>query len=434
MSFFLRIISRIYYAGLTLSCLGYPEETRYIDVNGQHLLYAVRGSQDGAPVVLVHGNGGSHKSMRTQAMQLAKAGYRVYSLDSRGQGANPELQEYHYADMMEDTYQFIVKLGLKRPAFYGWSDGGIIGLMLEIAHPGTVSLMAVSGANLCPDCGDNFEEFKSWILEQGTPLAMMMLNEPDIAPEQLHFISCPVLVTAGENDVIGQEHTKLIADSIPCSELEIFPGEDHGSYIKRSPKMGKRLLKFLKDYRYGMKKTVAVYLGSADAGEKYMNIAYDFGKALAQKGVRVVYGGADVGTMKALADGVLDAGGEIIGVFPCGFGGKREVAAMGKEILRKDVSRIIEVKDFAERKKVMGEMSDCCIALPGSYGTMDELFCYAVENEIGLHDKTAYILNIDGYYDGLEAQVATMKREGFINPDSKMITFLYSVEDFLKLL
>lgn len=183
-----------------------------------------------------------------------------------------------------------------------------------------------------------------------------------------------------------------------------------------------------------MIRSVAVYLGSADAGPKYRRLAYDFGKALARRNIRVVYGGADVGTMAALADGVLENGGEIVGVFPCGFGGKREVAAMGREILRKDLTRIIEVRDFAERKMVMGQMSDCCVALPGSYGTMDELFCYAVENEIGLHDKTAYVLNVDGYYDGLEAQVGMMKREGFLDRYSTMITFLYSIEDFLKLL
>ena len=249
MSIFLKIISRIYYAGLTLSCLGYPEETRYIDVNGQHLLYAVRGPQDGAPVVLVHGNGGSHKKMRTQAMQLAKAGYRVYSPDSRGQGANPPLEEYHYADMAEDTYCFIKALGLNHPAFYGWSDGGIIGLMLEMAHPGTLGPMTVCGANLTPDCGEDFESFKEWILEQGTPLALMMLSEPDIKPESLRVIKCPTLVTVGSKDLISVEHTRLISDNIPGAELEIFEGETHSSYIKRNPRLGRAMLDFL--HRHG---------------------------------------------------------------------------------------------------------------------------------------------------------------------------------------
>lgn len=183
-----------------------------------------------------------------------------------------------------------------------------------------------------------------------------------------------------------------------------------------------------------MIKTVAVYLGSASASEKYLKLAFDFGKRLAECGIRVVYGGADVGTMAALADGVLSAGGHLIGVFPTGFGGKREVAAQNIEILRKDVTELIEVRDFAERKETMCSLSDCCVAIPGSYGTMDELFCYAVENEIGLHDKISYVLNVDGYYDGLEMQVERMKNDGFISRDAGMITFVHSVDEFFEII
>ena len=240
-----KILKYIYFALLSVSCARYPEATDYVEVNGVKLLYAVRGPVDGKPVVLIHGNGGSHKSLLTQAKQLARAGYRVYSPDSRGQGANPPLDEYHYADMAEDTYQFIKKLELGKPALYGWSDGGIIALMLEISHPGTLACAAISGANLFPDCGDSFEEFKTWIIEQDTPITRMMLYEPNIDPESLHAISCPFLVTAGSEDVISVEHTRLIADNIPGSELVILEGETHSSYIKRSPKMARLLLPFL---------------------------------------------------------------------------------------------------------------------------------------------------------------------------------------------
>ena len=239
-------MKRIYYLLLSISCWKYPEKTQYIDVNGQRLLYAVRGPEDGFPVVLIHGNGGSHRSLLTQAKQLAKAGYRVYSPDSRGQGANPPLEEYHYADMTEDTFCFIKALGLEKPAVYGWSDGGIIALMLESGHPGTCGAVAVSGANLFPDCGEGFEEFKKWILEDGSPLAMMMLSEPDINPSSLSAIKCPTLVTVGEKDLISIEHTHLISDNIPGAELVVVPGGTHSSFIKRSPKMGRLLLDFLR--------------------------------------------------------------------------------------------------------------------------------------------------------------------------------------------
>lgn len=250
MGLFRKIGGFIYFSILSLSCLKYPETTDYINVNGQRLLYAVRGPENGRPVVLLHGNGGSHKSLLTQAKQLAKAGYKVYSPDSRGQGANPPLDEYHYADMAEDVYCFIQALGLEKPAVYGWSDGGILALMLEMAHPGTCGNIAVSGANLYPDCGPSFEEFKEWILSEGTPIAMMMLNEPNIDPKDLNAIKCPTLVTAGSKDLISEEHTRLIADNIPDSELVIVKGASHSSFIKKNPRMGRLLLDFLARHSY----------------------------------------------------------------------------------------------------------------------------------------------------------------------------------------
>lgn len=250
MGIFGKITGAVYYFFLSISCLGFPETTSYIEVNGQKLLYAMRGPEYGKPVVLLHGNGGSHKSLRTQAKQLAKAGYRVYSPDSRGQGANPPLDEYHYADMAEDTWAFINALGLRKPAVYGWSDGGILVLMLEMAHPGTCGLGAISGANLYPDCGEGFEEFKEWILKEGTPLALMMLDEPNINPKDLQVIPCPVLVTVGDKDLISIEHTRLISDNIPGSELVIVKNATHSSFIKKNPRMGKLLLGFLSRHGY----------------------------------------------------------------------------------------------------------------------------------------------------------------------------------------
>lgn len=240
------IVGRLYYSALSLKALAYPEITDCVTVNGQHLLYAVRGPQDGKPVVLLHGNGGSHKSMLTQAKQLALAGYRVYSPDSRGQGANPPLEEYHYQDMAEDSWAFIKAMGLEKPVVYGWSDGGILMLMIEMSHPGTCGLGAISGANLFPDCGPGFEEFKEWIINEGTPLAMMMLKEPNINPEDLASIKCPVLVTVGDKDLISIEHTRLISDNIPNSELVVVKNATHSSFIKRNPRMGRMLIDFIK--------------------------------------------------------------------------------------------------------------------------------------------------------------------------------------------
>ncbi|MCQ2119704.1 MAG: alpha/beta hydrolase [Bacteroidales bacterium] len=250
MRIFRKIVGKAYFGLLSVRCAKWPEWTDYVEVNGQRLLYAVRGPEDGLPVVLLHGNGGSHKSMLTQAKRLALAGYRVYSPDSRGQGANPPLEEYHYADMAEDAWAFIREMKLEKPAVYGWSDGGILVLMIELAHPGTLGLGAISGANLCPDCGPDFEEFKNWILEQDTPVTRMMLVEPDIDPGSLKAIKCPFLVTVGDKDVISIEHTHLISDNIEGSELVVVPNATHSSFIKRNPRMGRLLLDFFKRHGY----------------------------------------------------------------------------------------------------------------------------------------------------------------------------------------
>ena len=130
-----------------------------ITVNGVSLHYAVVG--EGRPALLVHGNGEDHHLFGREIDQLVRAGYKVSAPDSRGHGANERMTEYHYADMAEDMYFFIEALGLERPAFYGHSDGGIIGLLLASTHPDVLGVLAVSGANLSPEglSADFIEEF-----------------------------------------------------------------------------------------------------------------------------------------------------------------------------------------------------------------------------------------------------------------------------------
>lgn len=227
----------------------YESYTNTIEVNGTPLFYAVEGR--GKPIILLHGNGGSHNDLETTTHQLAQAGYKVYAIDSRGQGANPPLGEYHYADMAEDIFQFIKTMRLDRPAVYGWSDGGIVALELELYNPGTLSLMAISGANISPD-GIGDEGLLRMFQENPdpAPLVKMMMYEPNISTERLGRIQCPVLVTAGQYDLIMEEHTRLIADSLPLGELNIVAGGDHGSYIWHNPQMGFILLNFLKKHGY----------------------------------------------------------------------------------------------------------------------------------------------------------------------------------------
>ena len=226
--------------------MAHDEAANRIEVNGVSLHYAVVG--EGKPVLLLHGNGGDHKLFFTQIRQLTEAGYQVYALDSRGHGANQPLPEYHYADMAEDVFQFIRALGLTKPALYGHSDGGIIGLLLELRHPGTLGCLAVSGTNLSPAGLDPafLAEFTALNEQKPDPLITLMLTEPDIDPEALRRITVPVLVTAGEHDLILPEETARIAAALPDSRLVLVPGADHSSYIVGSELMGGLLLDFLK--------------------------------------------------------------------------------------------------------------------------------------------------------------------------------------------
>lgn len=220
------------------------EALQAVRVNGVTLHYYTAG--DGRPVVLVHGNGEDHRLFGTQIRQLTEAGWRVYAPDSRGHGANAPLPEYHYADMAEDMYQFIRALKLDRPAFYGHSDGGIIGLLLEILHPGTVGMMAVSGTNLSPEGlrPDFIAECRAMHAASPNPLIALMLDEPHITEAQLETIAVPALVTAGEHDLVLPEESRRLAAHLKRGELVIIPGADHGSYIEGSETMGRLLLDF----------------------------------------------------------------------------------------------------------------------------------------------------------------------------------------------
>jgi len=180
-------------------------------------------------------------------------------------------------------------------------------------------------------------------------------------------------------------------------------------------------------------KNVAVYLGSSPrCKDIYKGLAYELGSRIAQTGVTLVYGGAAVGTMGALADGARDAGGEVIGVFPKGFRGTKEVRESGLEVVQRGLSKFIETIGFAERKQVMEDLSDGCIVMPGSFGTLDELFTYACNRAIDKHTKPIIVFNFEGYYDPLKQLLANMQEAGFMKPImADAVTFCDTIEEII---
>lgn len=236
---------------IMVSCAGrdYVSYTDTVEVNGVSLFYAAEGA--GKPVILLHGNGGSHNDLETTHRELAQAGYMVYALDSRGQGANRPLPEYHYKDMAADVYEFIKLKGLEKPAVFGFSDGGIVALQLEVMYPGTLGAIVTGGANifvkdaLIPSFAEGF------LAQPSTePLVIMLQTEPSMTVEDMKGIGCPSLIMSGEHDLIRQEHTLLIGESIPSGRPVIIPGEDHGSYICNSPKLAPLILQFFNEIGY----------------------------------------------------------------------------------------------------------------------------------------------------------------------------------------
>ena len=182
-------------------------------------------------------------------------------------------------------------------------------------------------------------------------------------------------------------------------------------------------------------KKVAVYLGANPGNSKeFCDLAYRFGRKLAEAHIALVYGGSTVGTMKSLADGALGAGGIVYGVFPKGFKGHKENHyATSEQLIRRDVTHLMLVKDMAERKKVMSELCTCCVALPGGWGTLDELLGHMVERTTGVNSKPVFILNHKGYYGSLKAQFLRMSSDGFIpGGDDALPIFCDTLEELLE--
>ena len=173
-------------------------------------------------------------------------------------------------------------------------------------------------------------------------------------------------------------------------------------------------------------KSIVVFCGSGEGyNEVYREAAEQMGITLAARHIRIIYGGAKVGLMGALADAALDQGGRVIGVIP-EFLKTEEVAHEG-------LTELITVATMHERKLKMHELSDGIIAMPGGWGTMEELFEMLTWGQLGLHSKPVVLLNVNGYYDALKALCDNMVQEGFLNEYvNAMLLISESVDDLLE--
>lgn len=212
------------------------------------VFYRVEGSGD--PLVLLHGNGEDSGIFEDQ-IKAFREKYKVIAVDSRGHGKSPrgegEFSLKRFADDLDD----ILKANkISRANILGFSDGGNVALIYALKYPGKVKSLVVSGANIFPEglkdevLADIKREYEETDSVSKKELLALMKDEPRIDPKQLSSIRVPVLVTAGSDDMIKEEHTKLIAENLPVHELVIFEGS-HFVPFEKKDEYNAKVLEFL---------------------------------------------------------------------------------------------------------------------------------------------------------------------------------------------
>jgi uncharacterized protein (TIGR00730 family) len=172
-----------------------------------------------------------------------------------------------------------------------------------------------------------------------------------------------------------------------------------------------------------MKKRLCVFCGaSSGKNPNYLTMASELGAMLAKNNIGLVYGGATIGVMGAIADSVLANGGEVIGVIP--------EHLVNYEIAHKNLTEIHIVSDMHSRKALMYEKSNYFLTLPGGMGTLDEMFEILTWAQLNLHHKPCYIYNFNGFYDSLLSHLKRIHEEGFMKREHlELLTEVKSLEE-----
>jgi len=240
---------------------------RYADLNGIRMYYETYGK--GSVLVLLHGGAGNGDQFSQQIGPFQQHFHLVVP-DMCAQGRTtdrPGPLTYHA--MAEDVIALANRLGVKRFDVMGWSDGGVTGLDLAIHHPDRIRRLVTFGANFSPDgvnpsdvawndtatvaaFGDGMRE--GWTKLNPQPgnyaaamgkILHMWKTEPHFTAAQLHSIKAPVLVCAGEHDLIRRDHTEALTRAIPGAQMWIVPGASHGAMIEKPELVNPRVIEFL---------------------------------------------------------------------------------------------------------------------------------------------------------------------------------------------
>lgn len=212
----------------------------------------------GEPLVLLHGNGEDGTYFAHQIAHFSQR-FRVLALDTRGHGKSPRGEApFTIRQFARDLLAFLDARGIERAHLLGFSDGGNIALVFALAHPERVGKLVLNGANLNArgvkrsvqvpiELGYRMARLFAGLSAKARANAEMlglMVNDPNVAPEELAALTAPTLVIAGENDMIREDHTRLIAERIPNARLAFVPG-DHFVAAKNPAAFNREVERFL---------------------------------------------------------------------------------------------------------------------------------------------------------------------------------------------
>jgi pimeloyl-ACP methyl ester carboxylesterase len=219
-----------------------PSEWHKTRIHGHRIVYASSGS--GPAMLLLHGGGDSGEHSFERQLDVFAAHHHIIAPDQVGQGRTPDVAgPLSYTAMMEDTAALLAQLKLKHVDVVGFSDGGILALMLSIRHPELVRRVVVSGVNIAPEGlnPEDLEDLRANVIPKpktiDEKLAQLWLNSPTDAELNLKLlgkITQPTLVISGDRDAITLEHTLTIFHALPNAELCVLPGTDHATFTGRS--------------------------------------------------------------------------------------------------------------------------------------------------------------------------------------------------------
>jgi pimeloyl-ACP methyl ester carboxylesterase len=219
-----------------------PTRWHFVSIHGHRMYYAERGS--GPALLLLHGGGDSGEHSFEQQLDEFSLRHHIVAPDQVGQGHTPDVSgPLSYTSMMEDTATLVKSLKLRHVDVVGFSDGGILALMLAVRYPQLVRRLVISGVNIAPDGlqPDQLQGLRD-AQTSGKPktvaekLAKLWLTSPtesELNLEMLAGIDRPVLVISGDRDAITLEHTLMIFHALPQAQLCVLPDTDHTTFSTR---------------------------------------------------------------------------------------------------------------------------------------------------------------------------------------------------------